>query len=106
MGYLDEVRLTLGSARYTEAFTAPAAAFSNFAGQITGVITDDASDPVARVVRAYRRDTGALVGNTTSSAGDGSYSMNLLTLDQCSVIALDDASGDVYNDQIARVTPA
>lgn len=105
-GYLDEIRIT-GVSRSTTDFTAPDAAFPNCAGQIAGVITDDASDPVARVVRAYRRDTGALVGNTTSSAVDGSYSMDFATLPgECSVIALDDASGDVFNDLIARVTPA
>ncbi len=105
-GFIDEIRITSGVARSTDDYTEPSEAFPNYAGQIAGIITDDASDPVARVVRAYRRDTGALVGNTTSSAADGSYSMNLLTLDQCSVIALDDASGDVFNDLIARVTPA
>lgn len=105
-GYLDEIRITKGLARYTANFTPATEAFPHWAGQIAGVITDDASDPVARIVRAYRRDTGALVGNTTSSAADGSYSMAVPTLDECSVIALDDASGDVFNDLIARVTPA
>lgn len=106
-GYLDDIRITKGVARYTETFTPAAAAFPDYAGQIAGVITDDASEPVARVVRAYRRDTGALVGNTTSSAVDGSYSMNFSTLPgECSIIALDDASGDLFNDLIARVTPA
>jgi hypothetical protein len=38
---------------------------------ISGTVLDDAGDPVAgRVVRAYRRDTGVLLGETSTSAGE------------------------------------
>lgn len=105
-GYIDDFRLTKGAARYTSAFTPPAAEFVEIAGQISGTVLDDAGDPVARIVRAYRRDTGALVGNTTSSAVDGSYSMNFTSLSECTVLCLDDAGGDDFNDLALRVTPA
>jgi hypothetical protein len=105
-GYLDEARITKGVARYTGAFTPPASAYLDYAGQISGVVLDAAAALVARTVRAYDRTTGALTNSTTSSAVDGTYSMNFLTLDEMSVLCLDDAGGSLENDIVARVIPA
>lgn len=105
-GYIDELRITKGVARYTSGFSAPTAAFPDGMGQVSGNVKDSAGANAVRTVRAYRRDTGALVGNTTSDAS-GNYSFYTPTLDELTVIALDDhTSGTYYNDQAARVIPA
>lgn len=107
-GYADEFRFTKGVARYTGAsYTPDSAAFLDYAGQVSGNVKDSAGSNAARTVRAYRRDTGALVGSTTSNGTTGNYTINCATLDEVTVIALDNAtSGTYYNDQAARVIPA
>ena len=106
-GYLDEIRITKGVARWTADFTAPTAAHVNGMGQVAGVVRDASGTPCARTVRAYRRDTGAFAGSAVSDSGTGVYSIDCPTLDEVSVVALDDAvSGTYYNDQVVRVIPA
>ena len=101
---LDELRIT--PAPRTET-TEPASEFLDYAGQVSGNVKDSASANAARTVRAYRRDTGALVGSATSDGTSGNYTINCATLDEVTVIALDNAtSGTYYNDQAARVIPA
>ena len=105
---IDELRITKGVARYgSGGFSVQTAAFLDYAGQVAGNIKDSSGANAARTVRAYRRDTGALVGSATSNGTTGNYTLNCPSLDEVTVIALDNAtSGTYYNDQAARVIPA
>lgn len=56
---------------------------------VTGLVKEQGT-PVSRVVRVYRRDTGAFMGETTS-AGDGTFTLYLGNYSgEVYVIALDD----------------
>ena len=76
------------------------------ATQILGVVAQEGV-PVARTVRGYNRLTGALLAETTSSALDGSFTLDINTDGECYVVTLDDtADADDYNAQIAdRIVP-
>lgn len=79
-------------------------AATGFSKTVSGVIYDDASAPVARTVRIYRRSDGAFVGEATSDASTGAYSIPCPNV-EVQRIALDDAAGTLYNDIIDRVLP-
>lgn len=46
--------------------------------------------PVARLIRAHRQSDGSLIGETTSSAADGSWSIPLAAEEPCYVVAAGD----------------
>lgn len=54
----------------------------------------------SRLVRAYRRDNGELLGSTTSSPADGSYTIALGYTGEVYVIAFDAAGAPVLNASI------
>lgn len=71
---------------------------------VSGTTTEDGA-PVSRTVRAYRRDTGELLGEVASNAATGAYTLTIGYGGEVQVVCLDDSLGITYNDQIARVTP-
>lgn len=105
-GFIDDFRVTKGVARYVDTFTPPAATFPDDGpSTIGGTILDSNGNPVARTVRAYRRDTGALLGQGVSNVATGTYSIAIDHDQEVQVVLLDDALGTVENDQILRTVP-
>jgi hypothetical protein len=85
----------------------PPSGFSSWeiSARVSGVITDADGNPAARIVRAYRRDTGALIVSTTSDAVTGEYELILPDTNEIQRIVLDDDAAPLYNDLIDRVIP-
>lgn len=104
-GYIDELRFTTGDSEYTGPYTPKSEAFADYAGRISGVVVDDTGAPASRVVRAYLRSSGAMLGSAVSDPATGAYVIDCAEVDECYVICMDDAAGAVHNDQIARTTP-
>lgn len=72
---------------------------------VSGTTTNDAGAVSGRAVRVYSRDTGQLLGKTTSSPSTGVFSITIPNVGEMQVIYLDDDSGVLYNDLINRVVP-
>jgi hypothetical protein len=72
---------------------------------VSGTIIDANAQPVVRTVRVYRRDTGALLGETVSNITTGAWSLTDAFTGEVNVVMLDDVLGTLENDQILRTTP-
>lgn len=72
--------------------------------KLAGNVTDAASNPVARVVRAYHSATGDFIGETTSNGTTGDFEMLIFTSEPVTVFAIGSGgeNAKIYNP----VTPA
>ena len=95
-------RAITGQTGWTE-FERRVFAFQVYAA--SGTVRDSAGNFAARAVRLYRRDTGALLGATTSNATTGAFSVQTEYSGACTVVVLD-ADGGAANALIFdRITP-
>ena len=69
---------------------------------ISGIVKDSAGAFAQRMVRAYRRDTGALIGQTVSNATTGAYSITTPYSGEHFVLMHDGTAtvGDAYWDSV------
>jgi hypothetical protein len=98
-GYINDLGIWKGAALYGATFTPPTKRICS----ISGTIKDDTNTGTTRTVIAVTRSNPTRAFSTTS-ASDGTYSLSVPDI-ECSVIALDDTVGTLYNDLIARVIP-
>lgn len=72
-GYLSEVEIYKGAALHTANFTPSTEPFPDTYLRISGVTKDSGGSFASRLVRVYRQDTGAFVGEQLSNGTTGEY---------------------------------
>lgn len=78
---------------------------ANPVAYISGTVRDSAGAFTSRTVRAYRRDTGALIGSAVSDAATGAYSIGTTHTGEHTVVCLDNDGGTLENDLVHRAFP-
>lgn len=90
IGYIDDLLITKAVSRYSGDVPWPTEAFPNTPPQLSGTVKDASGAFVARTVRSYRRSTGALIDSDTSSASDGSFTLDAYDASAHYIVCLDD----------------
>jgi hypothetical protein len=101
-GFMDDIRITKGIARYTTDFTPPALAFPDGQAMISGTVRDASGALCSRTVNAHSRATGRLLGTAVSDPVTGVYSIG--AAETCYVVVLD-STGDYDALILDRINP-
>lgn len=72
-GYISEVEIYKGIALHTASFTPSSDPFQDEYVSVSGTTKDSSGALASRLVRVYRRDTGALVSSVLSNGVTGAY---------------------------------
>lgn len=100
-GYIDNIRITKGLARYkTAQFTVPTEAYPASQCTVSGTVQDSSGAYISRIVKVFDRESGVVVGAALSDAGTGAYAISVATDKDVFVIEHDTATGDPYWDKV------
>jgi len=103
-GYMDELRVTKGKARYLINFTPPTEPFPDFTIQkLSGTVRDPSGTPISRTVRSYRASDGLYVDTAVSDPTTGAFQLRATDVSEHFVVVHDPVKNALIYDHIVPV---